>query len=278
MARAGWRRQHGLTLVELMVSVLIGSVVVGALLVTYLSSTLAARRQQALSQMADDAQLALALLRREIQLAGSVEPDGLAGSSFTAAQPPRAVFGCETGFAARTAAAGTGACDTAGTPALELTYLATAASASRNSSGNLVNCTGSTVAAGTFISSRWFVRNGPGGFNELYCAAPGSSSQPLVENVQSLHLRYGVADGWQAAVAQSRRPARYLNASELSPADWASVVAIRVCVLMRSPQPVLTGEDSLDYLDCDGATQQSADRHLYRSFATTVGIRNRGPY
>jgi type IV pilus assembly protein PilW len=282
-ARRGGRHQQGVSLVELMVSILIGGLVVGALMATYLSTTLGARRQQALSGLADDAQLALALMRRDIQLAGSIEPDGLqpGGAGFTAAQPLQAVFGCDSGFADKKAAAGAGTCAAgsgSGASALELTYLATAGRAARSRSGDLVSCLGSSVTAGTHISSRWFVQNGPSGRKELYCSAPGRDPQPLVENVQALHLRYGVADGWQAANPQSRRPVRYLAASQLAAADWAGVVSVRICVLMRSPQPVLTAEDPASYIDCQAASSVSPDRHLYRSFATTVGIRNRGPF
>ncbi len=288
--RAGRSRHRGLSLVELLVSILIGGVVVGALMVTYLSSTLAARRQQALSQMADDAQLALALMRREIQLAGSMEPGALqsGGTGFVSTGPARMVFGCESGFTDNDAVAGGGTCRTTSTgtstststakASLELTYVATAATASLSEKGYLVNCVGGTVTAGDAISSRWFVDKSPAKRNELYCAAPGSDKQPLVENVESLHLRYGVADGWQAADPQTRRPQRYLLGSQLGATDWARVVAVRICVLMRSAQPVLTTEDPQDYIDCEGASQTSPDRHLYRSFATTVGIRNRGPY
>jgi type IV pilus assembly protein PilW len=285
--RASLRRHRGVSLVELLVSILIGTVVVGALLVTYLSSTLAARRQHALSQMADDAQLALALMRREIQLAGSQEPAGLQpqGAGFTPSGASRMVFGCEAGFEANDAVAGGATCVTGSTStstaknaSLELTHVATARTAAQNKNGKLVNCVGSEVNAGDGVSSRWFVALGRGKRNELYCAAPGSARQPLVENVEALHLRYGLAAGWKAEDPQTRRPQRYLLGSELSATDWASVVAVRICVLMKSAQPVLTTEDPRDYIDCAGASHTSPDRHLYRSFATTVGIRNRGPY
>ena len=87
--------------------------------------------------------------------------------------------------------------------------------------------------------------------------------------------------------ANTRRPVRYVDASALNAGGsgattpaWSDVVAVHLCILMRSEEPVLdAGEtQTLDYLDCSGAKQTSQDKRLYRAYSTTVALRNRIAY
>jgi type IV pilus assembly protein PilW len=58
-------------------------------------------------------------------------------------------------------------------------------------------------------------------------------------------------------------------------AQWANVVSVRICLLVRSSEPVLKGGDegTLTYLDCNAATQTSNDRYLRRVYFTTASLR-----
>ncbi len=55
-------RMHGLSLVEVMVSLVIGLVVVGAVLVSYIASGKTSAQQAAYAEMNENAQLGLSLL------------------------------------------------------------------------------------------------------------------------------------------------------------------------------------------------------------------------
>ena len=52
-------------------------------------------------------------------------------------------------------------------------------------------------------------------------------------------------------------------------------MSVRICLLMRSAEPILTGEDTLTYLDCDSAPQTSADKYLRRAYFTTATVRTK---
>jgi type IV pilus assembly PilW-like protein len=87
--------------------------------------------------------------------------------------------------------------------------------------------------------------SGSTGEPELYCEGSGKpgSSQPLVEGVERLRLRY-----WPAGAPAA------LDASALAPHQWSSVVAVDVCVLVRGARDTVQS----GYVDCDGL---SSGRH-----------------
>ena len=101
-AAVRYQRMQGLSLVEVMVSLVIGLVVVGAVLVSYITVGTTGRQQAAYAEMNENAQLALTLIARDLLLAGFSAPLGVAadGLSFTRTYASRPVFGCSTGFAA----------------------------------------------------------------------------------------------------------------------------------------------------------------------------------
>jgi type IV pilus assembly protein PilW len=109
----------------------------------------------------------------------------------------------------------------------------------------------------------------------LSCATAGGTGQALVPNVETLQITYGVSSGWQIDQPDKRRPVRYVDATQVT--NWADVVAVHLCVLMRSSEPVLDkGETATHgYTDCDGTAQTATDGYLRRAYATTVALRNR---
>jgi type IV pilus assembly protein PilW len=295
------QRAGGFSLIELMVSMVIGLVVVGAVLISYVGSGKAGRYQAAYSQMNQDAQIGLSILAREFQMAGYSQPSALVNVSAPGVTPSfalsynigtaTAVFGCSTGFAAPTAA--TVACGTATTPAFEVVYEADIANTvpamvagvpyPSDCLGNRIPGVGAAPGppvnpgVAPFIAhNRYFVEVGPSGRPELYCASAGANpKQPLLENVENMQVWYGVQ-----AAATPRQVVRYATAAQVNavtPPDWNNVISARVCLLMRSSEPVLNagGDDTLSYLDCNSATQTSSDRYLRRAYFTTGTLRSK---
>ena len=276
--------QRGVTLVELMISMFIGLVVVGAVIVSFLGSGRAGRYQAALSQMNQDAQVGLNLLAREIQMAGYVSPGQVLGAP--------AIFGCDstTGtvpFVAPEAATLTcSAWTSPSVSALEVVYeadtLTTVVSGTSPS-----DCLGNPITAsspGFFVTrNRYHIKpNGTSGRNELQCSSPAATgnTQPLIENVEDMQLWYGVADA-----ATPETVVRYARAgidasttdtiNAVGAAEWNNVNSVRICLLMRSAEPILTSEDTLTYLDCTSAVQTSSDNHLRRAYFTTATVRTK---
>jgi type IV pilus assembly protein PilW len=118
----------------------------------------------------------------------------------------------------------------------------------------------------------------------LYCKGNSSVAQPLVENIEDMQLTYGTVS--TATTATTANIAGYLAAGSFSDAStvalgtdgerWAKVVTVRICVVVRSENPVVTDAASARYLDCTGAVVTNPpDLRLRRAYTTTVVLRNR---
>lgn len=92
--------QHGFSLVELMVAMAIGLVVIGAVFSTYLHSRAGSRQTAALSQVTEDATIALGVLRAHAAMAGYSQPSdkGIDRFGIDRRLKGAAIIGCDGGF------------------------------------------------------------------------------------------------------------------------------------------------------------------------------------
>jgi type IV pilus assembly protein PilW len=294
-------RARGVTLIELMISLVIGIVVIGAVLISYIASGQTSKRQAAYAEMNENAQIALSILRSDLLLAGYAQSTSVVdtagvktlGKTFAT----RPVFGCPIGFVAANTI-GVAACQTTGTgtPAIEISYEADltnsvpASGIPSDCLGNSLQYVAQTATVGansvTFYEThnRYYLAttgSGASARTELHCASAARTSggaaiagQPLVDNVEAMQIWYG-----EAGAAGSRQIVRYVAAAPTVVIDWQNIISVRICLLMRSSEPVLSGEDTdlgLDkYLDCDSTEQTSADRHVRRAYFLTTTLRNK---
>jgi type IV pilus assembly protein PilW len=286
--------QRGLSLVELMVSMVIGLFVIGAVLISYLGSGQAASQQAAYSQMNDDAQIGLSIIARDLMLAGYTRPTGVnVATGRFSGTPPMAVFGCDKGFVTPNKldelVAATDCATTGSSSAIEVIYEAdidnTVAKDAQPS-----DCVGNTIdkalTPAPWLRNRYYVVNSESTGTarpELHCASNLSNSagariggQPLLENVEVLKAMYLEALLPLKATPLENQRYHYVAASDV--AEWGNVLAVRVCLLMRSSDPILTAEDTTHitskYLDCDLNSATAADKYLRRAYFTTVALRN----
>lgn len=304
------QRAAGFSLIELLISITIGMVIVGAALSAYLGSSESSRISQAEMRMNEDAQAALDVLAQQIRMAGN-NPKR---PNYTLAAPRNPITnlfslrGCEGTFNNLSSAAliedltCTGA---SGTHSVAVTYEADAYNTVPTSGGVPTDCVGVSLPAQTAsvnqitsptttaasnvtfyeADNRFYIATPAGGRPALYCRGngPGGSAQPLVENIEDLRLSYGTA----AASGGTTTVAGYLNANTIdqNPATvnlptarerWARVMTVRICVIARSEQPLLESSASAQYIKCDGTLETSPpDTRIRRAYHTTVTLRNR---
>lgn len=305
-ASAPQNRQRGLTLVELMISIVIALILMAAIVTAYSGSSAAARTAQLQGRMNEDAQAALGILARELRQAGNnpAQPDRAAPQNNPLPTPTFAVRGCDqkftnlnsatSTFALTCAAAGPGA----GPASIAIVYEADAFNTVPNSHGTPTDCLGSSLASidnPTFTDARtpitptfyvaenrFYIGTSTVIVNpSLYCMGNGGGGpQPLVENIENLALTYGTA-----TPAATSTVAGYLAAytvdndtTTLSGSldnRWRFVRTVRVCVIVRSAEPVAPTASSASYYDCAGNRVTSPpDLRLRRAFTTTVVLRN----
>jgi type IV pilus assembly protein PilW len=282
-------RVRGISLIEVLISMVIGLVVVGAVMVSLIGSGNTGRFQSAYAGMNEDAQIGLSILSRDLQMTGYAQPTALVSNgapsptyslTSTTLGSTTFVFGCDTGFANPTAA--TLACGTAVTPALEVAYQADTGNTMANA-GVPSDCLGNAIAAGPpyVARNRYFISTGASGRPELYCASnnAANAAQPLIENIENMKIWYGVS-----VPAAPTQVVRYVTATQIAAlgagaaAEWSQVISARICVLARSAEPVLnTTEDPIAYLNCDSVSANSNDRYLRRAYFTTASVRVRMP-
>lgn len=273
-------RQQGLSIIEVLVSLVIGLVVVGAVLISYITSGQTNKLQAAYAQMNEDAQIGLHILSRDLLLAGYAQPTSLDTTTFKFGRTyaGRPVFGCDTGFVSANATGNVACAATGSTPAIEVVYEADVTNTVPTSAVPPIpsDCLGAALAVQTvgatnfYIAyNRYYLATSVLGRSELHCASKlGNPGGALVDNVEGMKIWYG-----EANLADPRQIVRYVTAANV--ADFGLVVSVRVCLLMRSAEVALTGEDPATYLDCDSASQTSADRHARRAYFSATTLRNK---
>lgn len=262
--KQGMIRPRGHTLVELVIALALGLVVTVGAVSLYRAQRAAFGRAGDALQVREAGLAALTLIGQQIQMTGFVPADA------PQSQPRPTLFGCSS--ARPTGVDDNLTCEalTSRSDGIAIRYVGDTVSTWPSSTGQSTDCLGQAVSAGTaafgagrvLIVNRYYAKlSGSTGESELYCDGNGKSgsAQPLVEGVERLRLKYWLA-GAQTA----------LDASAVVAGQWANVIAVDLCVLVRgAPQ----GRRSR-YVDCDGAKVTGADMRVRQAFWRRVAIRN----
>lgn len=308
-------RQQGFTLIELLISITIGMVIIGAALSAYLNSSEAGRISAAQARMNEDAQAALDVLSQHIRMAGNnpKQPGYTLAAPRNPITNLVSLRGCGSTFTnIKSPGAATSidalVCNPAGTgpQSIAISYEADRYNTVPTSTNVPTDCIGKSLPAQTAsitqitsptttapsnvtfyeADNRFYIDTSANITNpSLYCFGNGASStpQPLVDNIEHMEFSYGTAP----AAAGTGTVAGYLSASDIetdatvvslgtAKERWERVVAVRICVVARSEQPVATNIESAKYLRCDGELEANPpDLRLRRAYFTTVTLRNR---
>lgn len=292
--------QRGLTLIELMVSLVIGLVLAIVASSTYLYTKQAYNAVTENSQLEENGRFALNLLARNIQSAGFVMIDPK--SSFPPAASDIKIRGCDFGMVNPLTA--TSSADIA---CLGSTPTGTSRSASigvfydtdpYDTSGNKYqgfDCLGNSavvVPSTTGGSPTYQVRNyffvststvqiptGTTTMGQLSCVTDPRTTgattgtfqmQPLIPGIQQLAVTYLTPSAINKNTAQKAATATALETA----GTWSQVTAVEVCVLSKSIQT--SGNDtSTQATDCYNQTFTPLNGQTFRRFTTTVNLRNR---
>jgi type IV pilus assembly protein PilW len=284
----------GFTLIEMMVALAIGLSVVGALIAAYVASSQSGRHNDAMAQITEDATLALGVMRQQVAQAGFSVARGVDAGSLVLHSFP-AIAGCEAAaFTNLQAGILTPAnCeptnpDQSTSDTLEVAYESSVL-AGPTSNGILggaggkepLDCLGNSfpkthdAANGDYWlnDSKFYVANG-----SLMCHGPGNAAgAAVVQNVETLQVAYGMAAA-PAGAPGANQIIYYDVAPHPGSPLWANVVAVNLCVQVRSATKVLepAAAPTLGgWIDCRNAARTASDGYMRRSFSTTVVLQNK---
>jgi len=286
--------QRGFSLVELMISLAIGLILAITASTVYLYSKQAFNSSTETSQMEENGKFALNLLTKNIQSAGFVMID----PAIPSPQGPidNKISGCDFGMTNPITPASSA----------DLTCLAATPAGARRSASIAVftetdayvgtgtkyqgfDCVGESSIAmptGTVNETRsyFFVTqttvattSGSTTMGQLSCVADRTpaggpaayQSQPLIPGIEQIAFNYLLPSTADPNTAQASTAAAALTA-----AQWPTVLAVDVCVLAKSVQPGASDTGSA-YTDCYGAAIAATAGDVYRTFRTTVRLRNK---
>ncbi|MDO8449061.1 MAG: PilW family protein [Rhodoferax sp.] len=294
----GRRHSTGFSLVELMVSLAIGMVLAIVASTIYLYTKQSYNATTENSQMEENGRFALNLLSKYIQSAGFVMID----PAIPSPQGPidNKMRGCDFGFVNPTTPASSAdlAC-LAATPAGTLPsasialFSETDAYSGTGAKYQGFDCVGQSsipipLASGTWVNeirSYFFISRtnvqtpyGVRSMGQLTCVADRTlpsgtasyQSQPLIPGVEQLAFTYLLPAVADPNTAQGASTATAIAAAN----QWPAVLAVEVCVLTKSIQS--SGNDTgTAYTDCYGNAIAAAASESYRTFRTTVRVRNK---
>ena len=284
-------RQHGFSLVELLVAMTLGTALVLLSSTLYLSSKAGFRLNDEKLRLQQDGSHAMEVMAQNLRQAGFgklAAAGSLAMTDFIEAdgQPAQGLRGCAYGFVRPLGPGKDFSCSNeAGMAAFGVAYRTD--DYADPASGAGVDCNGSKVQPVAVPADHPAYRLGPqvsiaknlffvarragSTASALYCQGNGNnkSAQPLLDNVEQLQLAYDVADA---------SPRRWLDASQVAAlsddqlANWKRVTSVRLCLQVRGEQMV--SAEAQQYVDCDGAARLAEDRSLRQVFTRTVALRN----
>ena len=267
-------RQAGYMLLEWLIAAALGLTVLAGALTLYRVQRESVMRAADAARMREAGTAALMLVGQQIQMAGYAPLDqpalrarvmpGLVGcqSALPALGGTDAEVGCMGDFS-----------DGANSDAVIVRYADDAVATWPGGAGEPTDCLGQAVpqrGGHAVIVNRFYVerpkrraerriagRPEP----ELYCAGNGSARgpQPIVEGVDRMELRY-----WLRGADEPVR------ADAISPARWADVVAVDLCVVVRGQRR----NGARGFVDCRGRHVSSWDGRERLALSRHLALRN----
>lgn len=249
----------GLSLVELMISLVIGLLVLAAVSSVYVSGKRSYKARDGMSLLQENGRIALKRLRSGISAAGypgyaDLQPmvSGYTDLESLPVKPDKKRPNLEPSQ---------NNIDSDRNDRLTLMYMPEGGTYTED------DCLGNESAFERLVVNSYYVSKG-----SLVCRGSGGTTQPLAENIEYLQFQYGLdTDGDGFADQFVPKP----NADE---DEWSKVVSVKVGLLVSSGAEILdqaaTGR-TFQVLDEEIPEHDLNPRFSYRVFSETIPIRNK---
>lgn len=292
-----YKRNRGLSLIEMMVSMVLGLFLIGGLTTMYLGSKKTDKIRAAVSDIEENARLTLNTLRAAIQHAGYKSVDNIIlDKPFQT--PTDGVI--QNKFCNDSKAMITNSDLT--TPPLEfqgytkdgdlgdrITVVYRADNPDRgpvtfdcmggdysNDRVRQLSCSTDQPNGGMLNTGQSKIYNGlyvKQSDKTLRCLGSRSAkgSQVLAENIENMQIRYGVTQTFGDI-----KKTTYKNATQVETnGEWESVTSVQIAILVASKREVLEQAEAHEFELLDEIVNISSTRKLYRTYSTTINLPNR---
>jgi type IV pilus assembly protein PilW len=296
------KQQHGMTLIELMISLVLGLGVIAGVSSLFLQMQKSGNVQRSLGAMADDSGYVQEILQKEIRRTGGLrsrsDVNGTNDKLFVGGAIHTNLLNSGINLGASEYVKGYVGIVPTPPDALIIRYQlvdATDLSVGGNSSSpctqNVLLNAGEDPAQQEHVVSVYLYLNGGTltctAQREVFdikngipptcvgnCANPGSTTNfapsdagiALVGNVAGFALSYGVDPDGDGAANY------YVDAATVPVANWQNVISVRLSLVLRSADDHLT--DTIVPYPFNGASVTPTDHRLYKAFTTTIALRN----
>lgn len=261
------RHQSGVGLVELMITLVISLVLLGALAYFYLGSQQTSRANEDISRMQESGRNAMEILGKAIRQAGfRLDVD----------QPLYVDSANNIGAIIGTDGGGTGATALPDTITLRHDPVLVP-DASNPIQGREITCLGNIKTSNndTFdsygkrdintqvVEYSFSILN-----NGLRCNSvasnPATGGQMIVDNIENMQITYGLGDGLGTVTSYTNTP---------TTAQFSQVAAVKVSLLVRGPSSGISANKSQTYT-YNGETVTATDGFLRQVYTSTFTVRN----
>lgn len=284
---SNYKYQHGVTLIEMMIAMVVSLVLVAGVGTVYFSSKRNYQTRDELSQMNESGRAALEALRKNLEHAGYATPNKLPLGSyfFIESDPDFEAQECggvknnmKSKFATRDGDGDNSDfisvrflgddklfMDAAGDPLLKDCRVGMAA-----------NMNASLIYNAFYVDDDNKTRDSNNVFvpilyavgSNLTVGSIENDSQPVVNGVENIQFQYGIdADGNGTAD-------EFKKADDVGAGNWEQVVSIKVALLVRSLGNVLEANSVRTYNLLDATVTTPADRYQRAVYTTTIQLRN----
>lgn len=275
--------QQGVTLVELMIALIVGLILIASVLQIFVRNNQTYRMTDASSRVQEKARFAFSFLTKETRAAGYYGCAGQATSiTNTLNKSPDFLydFGAAIeGFEATSSSAWAPTIDTSiksplgGSDILVIRGIFDNGIAITGQPSNSGACYAGNGSLFKISTKVFFIRNNTAGVPSLYLVENSNTPEKLdpkelVEGISNMQITYGEGSGANNLVTS------FSTANNVS--DWASVISIRISLLMTSTEDNITENTGPASYSLNGPNISiTSDRKLRRDFTTTIAIRNR---
>jgi type IV pilus assembly protein PilW len=266
-------RQSGLSLIELMISIVLGLMLVAGATQIFISNGQAFRLQDNVSAAQESGRLGMEILLSDMRRAGlEYSSNGTTKLVSVTGKNDSATTAANAGLLANS-------------DEVTITYRVP------KEIPSMSDCEGNVVLTGNTVVNRYFVKMDVNpAIPALFCSGAGGAGTALIRGVESFQVQYGLMDPPTDSALASRKsngfasPARYVAAdTNATLATNTRIAAMRVGILMRSeggiqgikaPSTDIPVLDSLVTQASLAAVNVNGNFPVHRSFNGIAALRN----